>query len=262
MKPMNAQERKSFLLQYFDVLERWRAHDLSLALQGDGDKLPAEMEELQTQLTEMRDRYENSLPVLSLSRCPFTDEVVYHSIDSMGLDGLWWNYDAPVRPLETLPSTYFALDGALTLKGSIEFAPFLCKPGAGVPGVLPRLLNCEGIKAVISSLQIGTHLGYPVFYFALDVPAGLERVNTWGAGQYTFVDQQNMPRWGESAVSISEYDFALAKWIDSGQLLWIKPGDESVALYSGLEGCPYLELKGRRELLRVERGKVWSGETY
>ncbi|MDD3654204.1 MAG: hypothetical protein PHO01_08490 [Desulfotomaculaceae bacterium] len=262
MKPMNIEERATFLREYFDCLERWRRFDLDLALGKNGGNLPAGMEALQLKLAEMRDVYQERLPVLPLSRCPFSNNLVYHSIDNGGLDGLWWNYDAPVRPLENLPSTYFALDGAIKLGSRIEFAPFLCKPGAGIPGVLPRLLNYAGIKAVLSSLQIGPHQGYPVFYFAPDAPAGLARVNTWGTGQYTFVDQNDMLRWGECPVSLDDYDFALDKWIESGKLLWVAPGDEKATLHAGLNGCPYLGLNGRRELLRIERSRVWSGETY
>lgn len=262
MSTMNASERKMRMQQYFAVLEKWRGYDMDLARQDDQEKIFVKMEELQMQLEEMRDQYEDNLPVLPLSRCPFTNEVVYHSIDPFGLDGLWWNYDAPVRKLENLPVSYFALDGAVTLKSNIEWAPFLCKPGAGVPGVLPRLLNMDGIQAVISSVPIGTHQGYAIFYFAIEAPPGLIRVNTWGSRQYTFIDQQNMLRWGESSLSMDDYDFQLKKWIESGKLQWIRPDDEALTLISSAENCPYVGLTGNKELQRIERGKVWSGETY
>lgn len=262
MKIMNAGERKAFLQKYFERLEKWREYDMDQAEQGDTENTPAEMEELQIKLTEMRDEYAEGLPVLPLSRCPFTGEVVDYCIDLLGLDGLWWNYDAPVRRTEDLPATYFALDGAVTLKGAIEEAPFLCKPGAGVPGVLPRLLNHDKIQAVISAVPVGGHQGYAIFYFALEIPVGLLRVNTWGTGQYTFLDQEDMVRWGEFDLRINDYDFELGKWIESGKLHWIKPGDESLSLNSSTKDCPYIGLKGNRELQRIERGIVWSGETY
>ena len=150
MKITNARERKEFLQQYFIKLEKWREYDLNLFQDGN-EAAEAAMEELQKQLAVMRDEYENWLPVVPLSRCPFSGATVDYCIDLLGLDGLWWNYDAPVRRTEELPPTYFALDGAVTLKGRIDLAPFLCKPGAGVPGVLPRLLNQPEIQAVISS---------------------------------------------------------------------------------------------------------------
>lgn len=262
MSTMNASQSKAFMQQYFAVLEKWREYDMMLAQRDDNEEILVKMEEMQIKLNEMRDKYEDNLPVLPLSRCPFSNEVVYHSIDPYGLEGLWWNYDAPVRKLENLPAAYFALDGAVTLQGQVESAPFLCKPGAGVPAVLPRLLNIDGIKAVISLVPIGTHQGYAIFYFASHAAPGLIRVNTWGSRQYTFIDSQNMLRWGESSLSIDDYDFELGKWIESGKLLWIKPGDESLDLHSSAGDCPYVGLQGNRELQRIERGKVWSGESY
>ncbi|HCF51077.1 MAG TPA: hypothetical protein DER60_12400 [Syntrophomonas sp.] len=264
MNIMNARERKEFLQKYFIKLEKWREYDLVLLQNGNGEAMAAEakMEELQVQLAKMRDEYEQWLPVVPLSRCPFSGEAVDYCIDLLGLDGLWWNYDAPVRRTEDLPPTYFALDGAVTLQGSIDAAPFLCKPGAGVPGVLPRLLNQEEIQAVISSFPIGDHQGYAIFYFAEDAPADMVRVNTWGTRLYTFSDQENIVRWGEFDLNINDYDFELGKWIEAGKLHWIKPGDESLTLVSSAEDCPYIGLKGNRELQRIERGEVWSGDSY
>ncbi|HRY13629.1 MAG TPA: hypothetical protein P5309_08655 [Syntrophomonadaceae bacterium] len=262
MNIMNAVERREFLQQYFARLEKWREYDLAQAHDENGAFMAAEMEKLQAQLADMRDEYADSLPVVSLSRCPFTSEKVEYCIDLGGLDGLWWNYDAPVRQMTELPYTYFALDGAVTLKGSVDAAPFLCKPGSGVPGILPRLLNQEEIQAVISAVPIGIHQGYAIFYFATEAPAGLPRVNTWGTKQYTFLDQNELVRWSDYDADINDYDFDLGKWIESGKLHWIKPGDESLTLFSSAEDCPYIGLEGKRELQRIERGIVWSGETY
>ncbi len=261
MRINNARERKEFLQQYFAKLEKWREYDLTLFQEGS----PAEtavMEKLQEQLAAMRDEYENWLPVVPFSRCPFSGETVDYCIDLLGLDGLWWNYDAPVRRTIELPPAFFALDGSVQLSGSIDDAPFLCKPGAGVPGVLTRLLSQEEIQAVISSFPIGQHQGYAIFYFAEDAPEDMVRVNTWGTRIYTFLDQENMVRWGEYDLSIDDYDFELGKWIEAGKLHWIQPGDETLTLMSTLENCPYIGLEGNRELQRIERGEVWSGETY
>lgn len=129
-------------------------------------------------------------------------------------------------------------------------------------GVLPRLLTIPGIKAVISSVRIGPHQGYPIAYFASGDQTGVERINTWGTKYYTFVDRYNMLRWGESLVSCSDYDFHLEPWIEGGQLLWIAPGDQTLTIQSGTTGCPYLGLDGSRQLQRIERGRAWSGEIY
>lgn len=261
MITMEGEERTAFLNQYFARLDKWRQLDMNPA-SAESETLTDQMETLQIQLADMRDVYAEHLPSLALSRCPLSGEVLFHSIDVGGLDGLWWNYDAPVRGLESLPVTYFALDGAVHLEQPLEYAPFLCKPGPGVPGVLPRLLTIPGIKAVISSVRIGPHQGYPIAYFASGDQTGVERINTWGTKYYTFVDRYNMLRWGESLVSCSDYDFHLEPWIEGGQLLWIAPGDQTLTIQSGTTGCPYLGLDGSRQLQRIERGRAWSGEIY
>ena len=115
MRITNAQERRDFLQQYFIKLEKWREYDLTLLQEGS----PAEeaaVEALQEQLAAMRDEYENWLPVVPLSRCPFTGETVDYCIDLMGLDGLWWNYDAPVRRTGELPPAYLPWTGSNTAR--------------------------------------------------------------------------------------------------------------------------------------------------
>ena len=52
-------------------------------------------------------------------------------------------------------------------------------------------------------------------------------------------------------------DFDLSSWIGAGKLLWIGPGDTSLELRSDVEECPYLDLDGRREMSRIQDGKVW-----
>ena len=73
----------------------------------------AEISELERQLTgmdkeiqELLGRYLEGIPVRDLSRCPFTGEKVSLAIDDLGLDGLWWNYDAPKRPENELPNLF------------------------------------------------------------------------------------------------------------------------------------------------------------
>jgi hypothetical protein len=252
-------ERQNFLDIYFRDLERWRELDFSAIAEADVNKndFPEEMEKLQRKLSNMREYYEKHLPILPLSRCPFTNEFVMHSIDPFGIDGLWWNYNAPVRPVESLPRTYFALAGALSIRGKVGNAPFLCKPGPEVPYVIPRILDYSEIKAVISSIKIGPHQAFPIFYFADPIP-NIRRINTWGTNQYTIMDENGVLGWNAVEENLEDYDFELEKWIENGKLLWIDSADKSMSLNSDVFSCPYIELSGRREILRIERGKIWS----
>ena len=204
------------------------------------------------------DEYVEGTPIVALSRCPFTDEVVYHSIDTFGLDGLWWKYLAPARRAEVLPASCFAVTGAVRLAPTVERGPFLCVPGPEVPYVIPRLLELPGMTAVISSLPIGDHDGFAVVYFAEPVPVRARRANRWGASDYWFRDENGAERWSEVPEDEGEFDFDLGPWIEAGRVRWIAPGDAGLRLNESTAGCPYIGLDGRSEVLRVQNGRVWT----
>ncbi len=247
--PYTSAERRKLLDEYFAALERTRE------LEGATD---ADVETL----SRLWDEYVAGTPIVDLARCPFTLEVVHHSFDPFGLDGLWWNFDATARPTEALPSTYFALTGAVHLAEPVEVAPFLCKPGPEVPFVIPRILERQEIKAVVSCHKVGDHTSYPIFYFARPIPFNLERVNTWGTADYRFVNQVGDHGWNTSSWDRSDFDFDLRPWIEMGKLLWIAEGDGKVELHTDAAACPYLGLPGRRVPLNVEGGEVWSSVSW
>ena len=204
-------------------------------------------------------QYRDGLPRVPLTRCPITSDVVHHAIDVDGLDGFWWNYDGAVRPREPdLPPTWFVLTGAVRLAERVRRAPFLCKPGPEVPYVIPRILEHRGVTAVVSSVVIGEHAGYAIAYFAKPTPWQLPRVNTWGADYFWYTTTEGEWAFDETPLVEADLDFDLRPWIESGKLRWIAPGDTKLALHKGLPNCPYLDLDGRREILRIEDGRVWS----
>jgi hypothetical protein len=191
---------------------------------------------------QLRAAYRATIPVVPIARCPHTGEVARHSLDTYGLDGLWWHADDACRPSETPPPTFFALTGALRLAGEPEYTAFPVRPGPGVPYVLPRLLELEGMRAVVSSVPVGRHTGYPVVYFADPAPEGVHPPTTWGLAAETDVHE--------------EHDFDLAPWIERGKLLWIAPGDDELALHDDLAGCPFLDLEGTRQSQLISEGRV------
>lgn len=209
-------------------------------------------------LAAMRAEYEAHVPVLPLSRCPFTGRVVYHSIDPYGIDGLWWSYESPVRPVESLPSRYLAFSGAMKIVPPAEFSPFLCKPGPGSPFVLPRILNNEKVKAVISTLPVGNHRGFPVFYFADPVQENTGVTNDWGMSFWQQYDPAGTPGWKSVQEKESDNDFNLEPWIRSEKLLWIAPDDRAMTLRTGLADCPYTGLGGEEKNQRIQYGKIWT----
>lgn len=207
----------------------------------------------------LRDEYLAGLPRVRLARDPFTGTVVSHSVDTVGLDGLWWRYEDVVRPVEDLPRTFFAITGAVTLADTVEDVPFLVKPGPEVPYVIPRMLLHRDVRAVVSTVLVGAHTGYAVTYFADPAPPMLARCNAWGANEFWYTDDRGTG-WDASDEEDDDADFELGPWVESGRLQWVAPGDTEVRLRKGLEGCPYVGLPGRRSFVRVQDGAAWTPE--
>jgi hypothetical protein len=226
-------ERRALLDEYF-------------ALESDRDD-PAAIK----RRNELRDAYEAALPVVPLARCPFTGVVFEHTLDTDGLDGLWWQYHLPIRGFDERPPTFFALTGSVALSGKPEPAPFDRRPGPEVPYVLARMLLHDDIKAVISSVPIGEHTGYAVTYFARPAPPMLKRMNDWGARYYTYETANDPDLWDDVDEEQELLDTNLARWIDAGDLFWVAPGDASLALRSTSADCPYVGLKGKAEFALI-----------
>ena len=272
--PFTESERRAFLDKYFDDLSRSEELDRILINSPDDKKVEVELDALRSSLSDARDEYRRDVPVVPLSRCPYTMEVVYQSIDTYGLDGLWWDNEVPIRPVDVLPSTFFTLNGALKFNGPIENAPFPVRPGPEVPYIVPEVLSALGIKAVVSATTVGAHTAYPIFYFIEDWESEMEPPNLWGANYWSYLDREGTLRHneyggipveddsyladveGDDESEEKEYtvDFDLKKWLDQGKLLWVEPGDGSFALKSGAAGCPYLNLDGSKAFSVVRGG--------
>jgi hypothetical protein len=250
--PFTARERRALLDEFFALSDRLDKANLS----GLNDQTALD------RYAQLRRTYREKLPILPLSRCPFTRNPYLHSIDPFGIDGPWWDYRAPNRPLELLGGNIVAFTGAMRLGAPLEAMPFLCRPGPAVPFVVPRILEREGVRAVISSRPIGAHTGYIIVYFANPAPADLEGFNDWGADDYQFESDTDQLGWDKVYVSAADYDFELGKWLADGKLLWIAPEDAELILREGADGCPYVGLDGIRKPQLVQDGEVWHEELW
>jgi hypothetical protein len=208
-------------------------------------------------VTEIDHLYRDLLPEVTVARCPDSGTPVRWPIDTAGLDGRFWDYETPVRRLpRDLPVRWLTMTGAVRLSTPVEFTPYLAVPGPGAPFVVPRILRSPGVRAVIAQVPVGTHTGWAISYFG-PRPKGIRLVNLWGTNTYPVYDENGKwLGWGRDFNVVSEYDFALADWLRSGQLLWIAPGDESGTLREGVDGCPYLDLPGNRRIAIVEEGEI------
>lgn len=256
--PFTQEERQELLAEFFPTYRSWQALDYRLSVAGKS--LPADLVQkldvFDSTLMDLRQRYCDGLPFLPISRCPFTNQVVYHSLDPYGIDGLWWNYEAPVRPVENFPPTVHSITGALRITGEVAPVPFLCVPGPGVPYVLPEILSHNSVTAVLSSLPIGNHTGYVILYFTGSSGDGIPRADNWGMDHWELPGAGGSQDWGEGIRGVRQADFDLAPWIEKKKLLWIPPGDSMISLHSGIDGCPYIGLDGSRTLQRVRDGTV------
>lgn len=239
--PWRPNQRRALLDRYFELLP------------GAGENL-----EVFSQLSDLSRKYEEGLPRLHLSRCPFTKFEMRHSFDPYGLDGLWWNYSDAARPLRERLYTCQALTGAVAITPPVERFPFLAKPGPALPFVIPHCLEPADVIAVLSSLPCGRHTAYCVAYFAPDEKNGVEWPNDWGTNSRWAEGGVNPGGWYEAPDFEDSWDFDLAPWLESGKLLWIAPGDESLELRSGAAGCPYAGLTGERSMQYVSGGQVWT----
>lgn len=252
------ESRRSILAEYF-ALQREIVQS-SYAQSASPTAARADyLDVCQQRLSQLWKTYEAGLPDVALSRCPFTGATLTLPFDSMGLDGLWWRYEAPIRGYPGPFRSLMALTGAVHLDRSVEDAPFLVVPGPGLPFVYPRMLKQGTIKGVVYCLSVGRHKAFAVVYFAPSRPLGLVMPNLWATNNYEFTRPDGSTGWYETFDSAKDWDFQLGPWISSGKLLWIAPGDPTMTLQSGLENCPYLDLPGERREQRIYQGNVEVG---
>ncbi len=227
--------------------------------------------------------YFDTVPILPLSRCPFCGQVNTFSIDTLGLDGLWWTFPGRRPGLENyeLCPHFFNLMGAVKLHYPVHQSPLQVKPGPEVPFLMPAVMQHESVKAVVSQIRIGNNIAYSIFYYS-EVPPTLtseyssgaegyfcivrfpdsteqERLKmppTWGTSDYVWLDENGSLNIAEAFLFDRDCDFELVPWIETGKLLWIQPEDAALTLHNTIDDCPYLDLQGVQHLQRIENGAV------
>src|SRR3954452_17410217 len=207
--------------------------------------------------TAVAREYEAATPIVALSRSPYDGQVFESSLDNFGLDGMWWAYEYDYRPFVPPIRSFFAWTGAMTLDGPVPDVPLKAMVGPEVPFVLPRMLKHPAVRAVVSSVLIGEHVGYPIVYYADPVPLDLERVNDWRHSLYYVPKSDGSPGTGHAAEYDYDKDFELAPWLASGKLQWIAPADLGLTLRTGESGCPYIGLQGERRRQYLQGGERW-----
>jgi hypothetical protein len=242
-----------------DQGNRWkkRAEELDALDDGQDGEDDLGIDRALSEAWEQRDaftaRYSAWLPGVPVARCPFSGDLVKWPMDIVDLDGWYWNDAAPVRRLPALPAKWLAMTGAMRIQEPVTYAPFTASPGPAAPYVVPRLLEIPDIRAVISQVPVGRHIGWAISYFGA-LP-GVELENTWGSeNYYVYGDDGEWRGWDSNAPWPPDWDFTLAPWVAAGKLLWIAPGDTTATLRQDVETCPYLGISGSHDLAHIRSG--------
>lgn len=218
-----------------------------------------ELDELDRRAGRAFDAYVAGLPVVALSRCPISGDVLEVTFDGLGLDGPFWRADRPARPgLDTEPGTFLVLSGAMALTEPYEVTGHLVRPGPAVPFLVPPLLGSPGVEAVISAVAVGHHEGFAVAYFATEGPDDIEWCNTWGTERYWYRRADGEAVWSAVEDDTVPVDPDLARWIGEGKLSWIVPGDTTLTPRRQIEGCPFLGRTGTTAFQRLVGGRLFA----
>jgi len=207
--------------------------------------------------SKLLDLYLDGLPVVPVSRCPFTGDRLDIPIDCDGLDGPWWDHQGAVRPYWERPATLVALTGAMRLAPHVESTPWLVCPGPDAPYVIPRLLDDDEVQAVVSTVIIGSHTGYVIAYFSGDPPAHTRPANDWGAPDSRGRGQGAEWGWDTCFDDPATFEFDLAPLVEARRLSWIRPGDDTWSVESAPTTCPYTSLEHSSRWQRVQEGTQW-----
>jgi hypothetical protein len=190
------------------------------------------------EVVAVEDEYFRRLPRVVMAVCPFCTQALHRSFDPFGLDGFWWRSDA--QPDEPAPCLHFcALLGAVDLTAPAPPRHFDVHPGPAVPFVVPRLLEHQGMTAVVSQLPLEGGVAYPIAYFAPRRPPVQTLTAGWGRTNHVYTTQLGVHGWRAAG---EEMDFDLGKWIAAHRLRWCAPGTTQL----GDGACPYLDLPGER----------------
>lgn len=195
------------------------------------------------------------VPRLPVSCCPYDGKPLYRTFDPYGLDGLWWQPSA--TPEEVPPCPHFCvMRGAVHYQGRPPQAGrFEVHPGPEVPYVIPRLLDMDGMIAVIAQLAMENgSLAYTIAYFAERRPPPQDLTAGWARTIHNYTTQLGETGW---AVPNDLWDFDLQPWLAKGKIRWCPPGSDNTVLSTDPpDRCPYIDLPGMRQQIVVRGDEV------
>jgi hypothetical protein len=203
--------------------------------------------------------YFDGLPRVVMSACPYCGAELRRSFDPWGVDGLWWGV-YPIYAYEEPPACehFRVLLGALALNSDVVPEVLMeVQPGPEVPFVVPRLLDIEGMVAVVGRLPLETGaVAYPIAYFSRDPVPPIALHQPWRRTMLWFKDERGQGGWTSKN---DVWDFELQPHVDSGKLRWVDlaAADGPPEVQRGRPGrpCPFVGLPGERFPQRIDEGE-------
>lgn len=254
-------ERERLIKEYATAKQALRALDAEQGSDlGRRQALLHEMQTLAAGLEANRELYDDIIPRIKLSQCPFSGEPLIIAFDPVALDGLWWmEFTRRAYDREHRPRTFRVLRGAVAL-GSVPAGGGRHQAllGPGVPYVIPRILELPSMVMVISQIRLASgHIAYPLAYFSSQDPPPGQLTSAWlEKNQYYFTDENGRTGW---MLACDPWDFDIAAWVEKGKIRWIPPDGDGLAPASTQPSdCPYCDLDGLRLPQIVEGDQVFT----
>jgi hypothetical protein len=245
-----------------ELLARARQLLLKMYTPGQPALTDERLRALGAERTDIIRRYVEGLPRQVTGKCPHCGEIVEHTVDTFGMDGPWWDVFGPDLPPRAC-SHFIVLLCAIHFHGRqpVDAAPLttdeIC-PGPEVPYVVSRLLNSPNTRCILYSTPIfeGRYTAYFMSYFT-DSPQreSSHRHQAWLRRQFMYADDRGEPAWN---VCNDVWDFDIAQWLGRSprKVGWIDPSDPELAIQWTVNGCPYLQVDGRRQFLSIKQGEI------
>lgn len=254
-------QREQLINEYKIAKKTFKALNKEKSIDFDQQQVLLEkMDKLSASLNKNREKYDDIIPRLKISECPFSHEPLIMAFDPVALDGLWWmEFTRRDYSREQKPSTFQVLRGALALNsfpaGGGRHEALI---GPGVPYTIPRILELPTMIMVISQIQLDSgHTAYPLAYFSSQNPGPGQLTSSWlENNQYYFADANGKTRW---SFANDSWDFDIGKWVEQGKIRWILPNSDRLAPASrNSADCPYCELEGLRLPQIVKGDQVFT----
>lgn len=208
-------------------------------------------------------------PDVLVAVCPYCERKVWARIKHgvFTLNASFWvmEYDDGKTVTDDSKCGHlYALDGALNLNENpvpekikaFSFIRHKIYMGAEIPFIKPRILEREGVIAVVSSVSIAEkYTGYPITYFSDRFIPQKDFMTGWAREEYCARDEMvSSATFKGERREPQEYD--LSGWISRRKLRWILKKNNDIVLNSEYDPYPYAGLKGRQNPYIIENGKV------